>query len=193
MAGVLHDFQCATCDRIFEAVFVVDTDRPVGPPCPSCQGETIRVFLPPRVTWTPDAVVVYRAPDGSFRFPGENAGTSTAKYDRMGYERIEARGFAEVRHLESRMNAHEQSIMRRRHERVQQLSEHGESLRRSELRSRMSSMSRLGRDVARAAMARNDRKGRRGPGEAGIRVDVYSTDRGNRDESRRPDGHRYRD
>ncbi len=193
MAGVLHDFQCTACDRIFEAVFTVDTDHPIGPPCPTCTGETIRVFLPPSVRWTPDAVVVYQAPDGSFRFPGETGGASCAKYDRLGYTRVEARGFAEVRHLESRMNTHEHSQMMRKQEQIQERRERGESLRRSELRSRMQGMSRLGRDVARAAMARTDAKGRPIVRDAGLHVDAYANDRSNRDDSRRGDGRRFRD
>lgn len=174
--AVLHDFQCETCDRTFE--HVVDAAiLPVGPPCPTCQCATIRVFLPPRVTWSPDAVVVYRAPDGSFRFPGDTRGASTAKYDALGYERIEARGAAEVRHLETRMNRTERAHMERRTEHEQARREAGESLRRSDLRGRMQSMSRMGRDVARAAMRRTDAAPKPRTRDPGIHVECYSNNR----------------
>lgn len=190
----LYDFQCGTCDRVFEAI-VPSSQIPAGPPCATCQGETMRVWLPPRTQWSvPDAVVVYQAPDGSFRYPGENGGSATAKYDRMGYKRIEARGVAEVRALERRLNAAENSHQRRLAEDRQAREEHGESMRRSELFRQMASMSRLGRDVARAAINRHNNQRHRGwhPG-AGLHIDAYSNDRSNRDDSRGGDGRRRRD
>jgi len=226
--AVLHDFQCTVCDRVFDAVAEVIDDpasstgtRVTCPPCPTDQQPTVRVFLPPTVTWTPDAVVVYRAPDGSFRYPGENAGTSTAKYDRMGYERIEARGFAEVRHLESRMNAHERSQLSRASERRLAQLEAADAHHRREARNGLDQgfmvpetrlvmkngkeevvhtgrrvlvqLSARSKDILRATMSRNDAKGHRRVGAPDIHVDAYSNSRGSRDESRRSDGKRYRD
>jgi hypothetical protein len=213
---VRHDFQCETCDLTFEADVEVE-QLPAGPPCKTCQSSTVRVFLPPASRWTPDAVVVYRAPDGSFRFPGDTGGISAAKYDRLGYERIEARGFAEVRTLERRLNAHEQSQLRRAEDRRLEYAEHVDSQRRSEIRRQLDQgfripetvlrggqvvqtgrmttvhLSARGRDAMRAAAESNDRKGHRRIGETGIHVDAYSNTRSNRDESRGADGRRRRD
>lgn len=181
--AVLHDFRCDVCDREFESVVEAAT-LPAGPPCPTCGGPTTRVFLPPPVRWTPNAVVVYQAPDGSFRFPGATDGASTAKYDRLGYTRVEARGFAEVRHLEQRLNRQERAQMERIHERREQLRASGESMRRSDLRQRMQGMSRLGRDVARAAQAQTDARPSRRVNDPGVHVEAYSNTRSNRDGGR---------
>jgi hypothetical protein len=45
----------------------------------------------------------------------------------------------------------------------------------------------------RAAMARNDHKPGPRAFDAGFHVDVFSNNRSNRDDSRGPDGRRYRD
>jgi len=189
----LYDLACQSCGRQFEH-FIPLTLYPTTPPCPTCGEPTIRELLPPvNRRATPDAVVVYRAPDGSFRFPGDTGGISAGKYERMGYERIEARGHAEVRRLEKRLNTHETSQMARLAEHQAARREHGETLRRSELRARMQSMSREGRDLARAVINRNNAKPVRVVRNPGLHVDVYSNDRGNRDESRDRRGKRFRD
>lgn len=217
MALIRYDFLCGACDRVFEAS-VPSTQIPAGPPCPTCQSPTERVWLSPASRSLPDAVVVYRAPDGSFRFPGEISGASTGKYDAMGYERIEARGWAEVRHLEKRLNAHEHSQLRRAEERRLAYAEHVDSQRRSEIRRQLDQGFRIpeqrmcsdgqirptgrmttvhmrpqGRDAMARAMAETDRKGHRRIGEPGMHVDAYSNSRSNRDESRDRDGRRRRD
>jgi hypothetical protein len=156
-------------------------------------------------------VVVYRAPDGSFRFPGETGGASCAKYDHLGYERIEARGFEAVRQLERRLNAHESSQLRRLEERRLEMMEHGERLRRSEVHhglhagftipeTRLTAdgqveytgrrvhvkLSARGQDALRHAIAINNQRGHRRIGnEAGVHVEAYSMDRSNREGGRR--------
>lgn len=168
-------------------------DYPTTPPCSTCGQPTEQVHLPPSTRWTLDPVVVYRAPDGSYRFPGDTNGQGAAKYDRAGLERIELRSFADVRRFESTMNATERAVAERRVERMQALSAQRTARTRGDLRQAMQSMSRRGRDVARAAMARND--GKPGPqvSDANFHVDVFSNDRSNREESRGPDGRRRRD
>jgi hypothetical protein len=201
---VRHDFTCTTCDRSFEASIDVAT-LPAGPPCPTCGAATIRVFLPPQVTWNVDAVVVYRAPDGTFRYPGDPGGASCAKYEHLGYERIEARGFASARALERRLNATEASHMARMDERRQAQREHGDRIRGAELRRVMQQhMTDAGRHYAtrvialrdQVAAARARRTGRdpHRPGrDPGLHIEAYSMDRSNRDESRGTDGRRRRD
>ncbi len=150
----------------------------------------------------PPAVVVYKAPDGTFRFPGsDDPHCRTAKnYNRLGYERIEARGWTEVRQLESRVTALQRTEMRQRVERKQQFHEEGEKIRRSDVyhglansfqipildekgqhtgRTRSVKLSPRGRDILRAAIEHNDRKP--GPKEydTGFHVECFSQNRSN--------------
>ena len=143
-----------------------------------------RLFLPPRTTWSVDPVVVYKAPDGSYRFPGDIDGSGSAKYHAMGYERVELRSAADVRRFESeagRQFTREEAI---RVERAHESRLRRESENRSHLFSRMKTMSNFGRDLAHAAMARgNSRPQERSKG-APIHVEVYSFDRSNREPGR---------
>lgn len=166
---------------------------PATPVCPTCGAATVQVFLPPRVRSAPDPVVIFRAPDGSFRFPGDAQGQSAQRYAREGFERIELRGAADVRRFESVMNHHERSRAMRRVERQQQFREQREAALRSELRRQMASMSPRGRAIAEAAMRRNDQKPREYARDANFHVEVYSLDRSNRDVSRDERGRRRRD
>lgn len=181
-----------TCGVISE-VYRALADWPKTPPCPTCGGETEQILLPKAVTWTVDPVVVYKAPDGSFRFPGDANGSGAGKYDKLGYERVEIRGALEMRAFESKMNAHERSQMARRFEHAQEQREAREKANRSELRRRMQSMSAFGRGVAIAAMARNDAKPRKRVGDPGFVSEVYSYTRSNREASRDDQGRRRRD
>lgn len=165
---------------------------PQTPDCPTCGAKTEQIHLPKQTTWTCDPVVVYKAPDG-FRFPGDPNSASTARYDKMGYERIELRNAADVRRFETVMNKREWSRAARRVEAMQAHREMRESATRSELRRLMGSMSERGRAVARAAMARNDAKPRERAREVGFHVDVFSNSRSNREESRDAQGRRRRD
>lgn len=188
----LIDLRCLTCGHTFEAHRAI-ADWPATPPCESCGAATEQQLLPPRTRWTVDPVVVFRAPDGTFRFPGDANGASAAAYARQGFDRIELRNVADVRHFEHHMNARELSLAHRRVERLQQMREQRESETRSELRRLMPSMSAFGRALARAAQGRNDAKPRERARDAGFHVDVYSNDRSNRDESRDAQGRRRRD
>ncbi len=186
------DVACGACGHIAEVVRPL-ADWPATPACPACGAPTSQIHLPPRTTWTADPVVVYRAPDGSYRFPGDTAGASAAAYSRIGYERLELRSAAEVRAFERSANAHERSHLARKIERQIELREAGEHARRSELHHLARSMSPMGRALAAAAMARNDAKAKPRVQDPGLHVDVYSNSRGSRDESRGPDGRRRRD
>lgn len=166
---------------------------PATPPCPECGAATTQYHPPPRSRWTLDPVVVYRTPDGSFRFPGDTSGSSTGKYDRAGFERIELRSAADVRRFETQMNRREYARASRRVERQQQMREEREKYSRRELRSAMESMSERGRAVARAVVRMNDNKPRERASEAGFHIECFSYDRGNREESRDSQGRRRRD
>lgn len=180
---------------------MIDYYRPLArwddplPPCEICGGPTYhsldRSYR--RNYQAPDAVVVYQAPDGTFRFPGDPNGLSAHNYDRSGFTRVELRGAADVRRFEGRMNAMQRREAERRVEAMSAARSARERHNRSDLRMRMQSMSRLGRDVARLAMERNDARPGLAPRDGGFYVDVYSNDRSNRDESRDSAGRRRRD
>jgi len=166
---------------------------PATPPCVTCGQPTVQIHLPPALRAMPDPVVVFRGPDGTFRFPGDAHGASAARYAREGFERIELRGHADVRRFEKVMNAHEYSRAARRVEHQQQFREQREKHLRGELRQQMQSMSERGRDFARLVMRQNDHKPRERAQDANFHAEVYSYDRSNRDESRDAQGHRRRD
>lgn len=187
----LIDIKCAN-DHIHEV------NRPLAmypqtPPCPTCQSPTEQIHLPKRVAWSCDPVLVFRAPDGTFRFPGDPNGTQVRKYEQDGFERIELRSAADVRRFENQMNQREYARAQRRVERMQEHRENRERMTRSELRRLMQSMTPFGRAVARAAMSRNDQKPRPRASDPGFHVDVFSNYRSNRETSYDPQGRRRRD
>ena len=188
----LIDVRCTACGEVHEAYRAL-ADWPKTPPCQTCQQPTEQVLLPKAVQWSVDPVVVFKAPDGTFRFPGDANGKSAANYSKLGYERVEIRGALEMRGFERHMNARERSEMSRRVERKEQMREERESRTRGILRDEMRHMTPLGRDLARIAMARNDAKPKQRSDGAGFHSEVYSVDRSNRDESRDSSGRRRRD
>jgi hypothetical protein len=166
---------------------------PATPPCPTCSSSTIQLLLPPQTRYFIDPVVVFRGPDGQYRFPGDANGLSAANYTRQGFERVELRSAADVRRFEKYMTKVEYARASRRVEMHQQQREQRESLTRSELRRLMPSMTEFGRQVARTAMARNDNKPRERAHDPGFHLEAFSYDRSNRDESRDERGRRRRD
>lgn len=138
-------------------------------------------------------MVVFKAADGSFRFPGDPNGLSAKSYERQGLQRVEIRGAAEMRSFEKQMNQREYSRAARAVERKQEMRERRESETRSQLRDAMRTMSPLGQAVARATMARNDAKPRERVGEINFGSEVYSYDRSNREASLDAQGRRRRD
>lgn len=193
----LVDLKCTNDDCQHQWEFyraLAHWDDPL-PPCEKCQSPSFQSLDQSYRTHhqPPDAVVVYQAPDGTFRFPGDTQSSTTAKYDRQGFTRIELRSAVDVRRFESVMNKHEYARAERRIERAQAMRAQREHANRADLRMKMQSMSRFGRDVARTAMFRNDAKPGLRAQDAGFHVDAYSNDRSNRDESRDAQGRRRRD
>ncbi len=205
------DFLCRTCEKPF--VLYRSVHSTACPPCPTCGSGTERYWI--AATDNPSQaapVVVYKAPDGSFRFPGSPDGASAKNYDKLGYTRIEARGYADVRRLEHSMNEMERSKIARRVERQQAHQEAGERIRRSDFHhglhhglrvpttdprtgERVMKTVQMGarsRDIARILMSRNNAKGVR-THEPGFHVEAYSYDRSNREASRDEQGRRRRD
>lgn len=149
-----------------------------------------------------EPVVIYQAPDGSFRFPPDTTTASTAMYDGNGFTRIELRGWTDVRRFEKHFNDQQMSEVRRRVERQQEQHEAAESARRSEIRRcldqgfqipeidergvatgrmRRVELSARGRAILEAAMANNDRKGGPRVREVGFFSEAYSMDSSNRE------------
>lgn len=207
--------KCGSCGHIFEQ-FRRMADFDQYPPCPKCDGESAKHYLPSGASLNAPAVVVYKTPDGTFRFPGDtNPNGRTAKqYSDLGYERVELKGWADVRRMEGQVSKQQASEIRQRVERQCEMRERSMSDRRSEIRrsleqgfvmpetdekgretgrTKVVRMGQEARDFVRAAVERNDGKPRPREFESGFHVDVYSQNRGNRDEGRRPDGKRWRD
>ncbi len=195
------DVECTVCHRV-EDVYRHHSEWPKTPNCSKCGSPTKQALLPSSTqTGTMEPVVVYQAPDGSFRFPPATTSLSTKMYDDKGYTRIELRNFTDVRRFETKFNKREMSEVRRRVEQRQAAFEEGEAARRSEVRRgleqgfqvpemddrgkptgrmRTVRLSERGRDIMRAAMERNDRKGGPKAYETGGHVEVFSYDRSNR-------------
>ncbi len=199
----LIDVVCHACDDRVEEVYRKAVDHPKTPPCSKCGGPTEQIHLPSYMRGHPvDPVVVYQAPDGTFRFPPDTTTSSTAMYDKKGFTRIELRGFADVRRFEKHMNAAELSQVRRQVERKAEQFEQNEKERRSEVRRGLEQgfqmperdekgqltgrtqtvrLSPYARDIMRAAMDRNDQKGGPKVKEPNFYSDAYSNSASNRD------------
>lgn len=198
----LIDTVCRACDRV-EEVYRAAADWPKVPDCPNCGGRREQIHLPSHARANSvDPVVVYQAPDGTFRFPPDTTSSSTKMYDDKGFQRIELRGFADVRRFEKHWNTNELSAVQRRVERQQEAFEAGEKARRSEIRrgleqgfqipeyddrgqptgrTRTVRLTERGRAIMRAAQARNEAKGGPRVREAGCHVEAYSHDASNRE------------
>lgn len=200
--------------------FIFNDLRPMSqshvlPPCPKCGTATETEYSPiTRFESNAPAVIVFKTPDGSYRYPGQSDGLSVDNYVKLGYERVELRGFADVRRFERDVNTQQGREIAERAERQMISHLEGTRRRRSEVYNGMANgfvipvrdprtgqqigtkvvkLSPAGLDTMRNAMKEMD--SREGPRarEAGFHVDAYSNDRSNRDESRRADGKRYRD
>lgn len=175
----------------------------------------MQIHLPQRLKTLPPAVVVFAAPDGTYRFPGDPNGSTAARYEKMGYARQEFRGWAEVRRLEQKVGKQQYSEIVKKVEREQAFREAGQHARRSDFHDGMRNgfqipetvertvngkrvMVRTGRmktvkltpaarEIAMAAVERNNNKPGPKAHEAGFHVEAYSYDRSNRE------GHRRRD
>jgi hypothetical protein len=209
----LIDVQCLTCDTV-SPVYRKASDWPQTPPCPKCESPTVQIHLPPRVVIESPAVVVYEAPDGSFRYPGDPNGRTVQHYESLGYKRVEAKGWAAVRSLEGRVSKQQFREICDATERRCQFRETALHYARSEMfnglrnsfaipelddqgnrtgRTRSVKLSPSGRAVAEAAMSRNNDKPTPTAKAPGFFVEVFTQDRSNREEGRRSDGKRWRD
>ena len=187
----LIDVQC-TNQHVTE-VYRSIHDWPATPPCPECGAETTQTHLPKAVQWQVDPVVVFKAPDGTYRFPGDANGLSAHEYAKQGLERVEIRGVAAMRSFEAQMSKSQYADMARQMERKQAVEERRQAEMRGQLREKMASMSEYGKAVARAAMRNNDHKPKAYARDVGFHSEVYSSDRSNRETSYDAQGRRRRD
>lgn len=197
----LIDVKCVN-DHVAE-VYRAAADWPQTPPCPVCDAATEQIHLPSYLRGHAiDPVVVYQAPDGSIRVPPDVVTSSTAMYDRLGYQRLELRGWTDVRRFERHFNAQQMSEVRRRVERQAEAHERAEKERRSEIRRCLDQgfripdvdargvptgrlktveLSARGRAILQAAIDHNDRKGGPRARDVGVHVEAFSYDRSNRE------------
>jgi len=169
----LINTRCLSCDALDEVIRPA-SEWPATPPCSSCGAATEQIHLPKGYSFSADPVVVYQCPtDGSYRVPGDTNGAGAAKYEKMGYTRIEARSFAEVRRLEADMNRYDRHYAAPLLDRLQARREGQERERRSELFHKMASFSPQMRDLARHVIEKNNRKPKRGSG-SNVVIEVYS-------------------
>ncbi len=205
------NFLCKTCGP-FEQYRSVHSQA--LPPCPSCQVESERHWVTNRTApSTAPPVVVFRAADGSFRFPGSADGLYAKKCSDEGMTRVELRGWADVRKFEGQVNAQEMEKIHRRVERQQEAFGQSERIRRSALfegakngfqipevdekgnrtgRLKTVHLSPRAKDIMAKLVENNNRKGVRAHA-AGFHIDAYSNDRTNREPGRDERGRRQRD
>ncbi len=185
----LYEYQCTSepCSLIFEEYRPVSDHQKIVP-CPRCQLPSHRVYLPSAPRSEAPSVVVHRAPDGSYRFPG----SPDARMPE-GYTRVELRGWQEVRRFEKEVNKRQFSEICRRVERQQSAIEEGERRRRSDLYAAMGSFSNRNKALARLVIERNNRKGHPQTYEPGFYVEAFSQDRSSREPHRDPEGRKTRD
>lgn len=192
----LIDIRCLTCGVTAEVnrpLSLCVGERPYPtPPCLQCGLPTEQIHCPSRYSTAP-AVVAYRMPDGSFRFPGRSDSPLTRQYEAEGATRLELRGWADVRRFEGTVNAAERTKMERRFERLQRYTEEGTRRRRSEMQNAMKGMSDGAKHYGRYLMARNDNKPLPRIGDPGFRVEAFSESRSNREEARDDRGRKLRD
>lgn len=152
----IYPFQCdaeEACGHIFEKILQL-REREEPQPCPKCQGTTHRIYLPNggnSDACNIDPVVVHRAADGSYRFPGRSDAVVPE-----GYEKVELRTIRQIEQFERDVNKQHASLIGRRVEIEEQRFNAAQAVRRARLRSAMVHMSALGRMFAAAAMRRGD-------------------------------------
>ncbi len=178
-----YDFRC-TRGHIFDYfTSFADVDKPIRCRHKGCRAQARYAVISARESLNAARfapIVVFRAPDGSYRFPARSSVRTPA-----GMERVEMTNVQQVRRFENEMNARETARYNESQGRQREAYSFAQSHLRSDLRAKMRTMSQAGRDFAEAAMRRNDaRSSSSSSYEPGFRVEVLSDDRSNRPEHR---------
>jgi hypothetical protein len=134
--------------------------------------------LRPRRAQNIDPVVVHRAKDGTYRFPGSADAPIPA-----GYEKVELRTLAEVDAFSKKVNQHDRSIIDRHVERECQQIEALEAQQRPELRAAMQRMTPAQRALAEHAIRVNNSRRPKGF-DSGFHLEIREMDASNRDAHR---------
>jgi hypothetical protein len=179
---ILHDFKCPN-GHVFEKMVEWNVESVL---CPECQWKVVfaeRVFLPrperPENANRFNPVVVFRKPNGEYRFPGR-ADERTPR----GCVRVELKDIQAVRRFEREENqrlktVHEASMARRGANYEAEKKE-----RREILKSVLSKMSPRARKFAEFAMQQSDQREsfshRAAQYDANFRIDAFSNDASNR-------------
>lgn len=174
----LYDYKCPN-GHIFEAYSRL-SEEPIA--CRECSQPAMITLLSISGVGQQNAqhfdpVVVFRDPDGEYRFPGQSSDPTP-----RGCERVELRTIAEVRSFEKRMNDSE----RRKYQSHKEVESHywneKRSASRADLREQMRHMSPFGRDFAELAMRKGDRKSLSSEAaryDPKFRVEVFSDNESN--------------
>lgn len=150
-------------------------------PCPkkSCKEIGEQVVLPSDASrHFCEPVVVHFAADGTYRFPG----AANARVPK-GFQKRELRTIREIESFERDVNCKLHAEARQHQENEERYYSDVRSQLRSELRMRMQSMSRQGRDFARVVMALNDQR-RSKPTDPGFHTQILHFDQTNREHHR---------
>lgn len=153
------------------------------------------------------APVVFRAKDGTYRFPGSTNSKETKRLERMGMERIELNTTSKIRRFERQMNAmentkHQQFIAGQNAVFYAKQKESRDAMRAAIATGRMvmvdsekgsktygrkyvGEVSEMQKDIMRQAMEHTDRTRPTGKGfDAGFNIQAFSYDSSNREEHR---------
>lgn len=148
------------------------------PECPysHCRETTVQTYHASRPKdWAIQPVVLHVDKKGNVRFPGHANG----KIPR-GFERVELKTLAEIQAFEHKMNHNLSCEAQQHQENEEKFFAPLRAKLRGELRQKMQSMSRTGRDFARYAMAVNDARERKKT-DVGFHIQVLHFDASNRE------------
>lgn len=136
--------------------FLVRTNATVEVKCCKCKGIADTWTEAPQERAQATApTVIHRNAQGEIRFPGRADAPLPA-----GFEKVELRTLKERDRFEREQNSRENRKQAEYRENRERMYSQVERQNRSDLRSRMASMSNLGRDFARLAMERSNNKPR---------------------------------
>ncbi len=173
----VYPYEClnAQCGDRTELIVPV-AERNNSPSCPTCQGPMQRIYIAPGVPATHcEAILVFKAADGSFKFPGRNDAPTPNGCTRLELQPVEAR------RVLRQASAQERELAERYNEAEIQAYEQSQSVNRSDLFHRMKSMNPRDRAFAQLAIDyANSRPIRKAP-DAEIHSEALEFDSSNRE------------
>lgn len=192
----LYEFQCRGKDNhVFDELLPVDRRDDVIK-CRFCRAKASRERIVLRgfsareeqaraQSFTPP--VVYKAKDGTYRFPGSPNSKETRRLEARGFERVELRDTRSIRKFESEMNTLERQKYQAFQAGRERLYRDQRKISRDskEWQSAYSRMTPKEREFADYAMKQNDQKQfAERSFDAGFNIQAFSYDSSNREEHR---------